>query len=101
MDGTINDPVWERATPVQSFLRSEAYEGQQPTERTEVRVLYTNHAVYCGITCFDSNPRNTVATELRRDVSQHLEDYCEIFIDSAHDRRNAYVFQNHVSRHRI
>jgi hypothetical protein len=34
-----------------------------------------------------------VATELRRDVSQHLDDYFEIVIDSAHDRRNAYVFQ--------
>ncbi len=31
--------------------------------------------------------------KLRRDVSQHLDDYFEIVIDSAHDRRNAYVFQ--------
>jgi hypothetical protein len=34
-----------------------------------------------------------VATELRRDTSQHLDDYFEIVIDSSHDRRNAYVFQ--------
>jgi hypothetical protein len=34
-----------------------------------------------------------VATELRRDATQHLDDYFEIVIDSAHDRRNAYVFQ--------
>jgi hypothetical protein len=34
-----------------------------------------------------------VATELRRDVSQELDDYFEIIIDSSHDRRNAYVFQ--------
>jgi hypothetical protein len=30
---------------------------------------------------------------LRRDVSQELDDYFEIIIDSSHDRRNAYVFQ--------
>jgi len=30
---------------------------------------------------------------LRRDVSQELDDYFEIIIDSAHDWRNAYVFQ--------
>jgi len=64
-----------------------------PTERTEVRVIYTKHSVYFGIICYDSNPKGIVATELRRDVSQHLEDYFEIVIDSAHDRRNAYVFQ--------
>jgi len=49
--------------------------------------------VYFGITCFDSDPKAIVATELRRDVSQELDDYFEILIDSAHDRRNAYVFQ--------
>ena len=34
-----------------------------------------------------------MATELRRDVPQELDDYFEIIVDSAHDRRNAYVFQ--------
>ena len=55
--------------------------------------MYTRHEVYFGITCFDSDPKGIVATELRRDVSQELDDYFEIIIDSAHDRRNAYVFQ--------
>ena len=56
-------------------------------------MLYTKHAVYFGITCFDSDPKKIVATELRRDATQHLDDYFEIVIDSSHDRRNAYVFQ--------
>jgi hypothetical protein len=93
LDGTPDDPLWQEAKPITNFLQREPYEGQQPTERTEVRVLYTKHAVYFGIVCYDSNPQGIVATELRRDVSQHLEDYFEIVIDSAHDRRNAYVFQ--------
>jgi hypothetical protein len=49
--------------------------------------------VYFGIACHHSNPRGIVDTELRRDVTQHLDDHFEIVIDSAHDRRNAYVFQ--------
>jgi hypothetical protein len=93
LDGTLNDPLWEQATPITNFLQREPYEGQPPTERTEVRVLYTKHAVYFGITCFDSDPKKIVATELRRDATQHLDDYFEIVIDSSHDRRNAYVFQ--------
>jgi Carbohydrate family 9 binding domain-like len=93
MDGTLNDSLWNQATPITNFLQREPYEGQPPTERTEVRVLYTKHAVYFGITCFDSDPKKIVATELRRDASQHLDDYFEIVIDSSHDRRNAYVFQ--------
>jgi Carbohydrate family 9 binding domain-like len=93
LDGTLNDPLWQQATPISNFLQREPFEGQPPTERTEVRVLYTKHEVYFGITCFDSQPQKIIATELRRDVSQELDDYFEIVIDSAHDRRNAYVFQ--------
>ena len=93
LDGTLNDPLWQQATPISGFSQREPFEGQQPTERTEVRVLYTRSAAFFGVTCFDSNPAGIVATELRRDVSQELDDYFEIIIDSAHDRRNAYVFQ--------
>src|SRR6266478_8636432 len=93
MDGTLDDPLWQQATPIADFLQREPYEGQAPTEQTEVRILYTKHEVFFGITCRDSDSNGIVATELRRDVSQGLDDYFEIIIDSAHDRRNAYVFQ--------
>jgi Domain of unknown function (DUF5916) len=93
LDGTLADPLWMGATPISNFRQREPYEGQSPTEKTEVRILYTKHEVYFGITCLDSDPKGIVATELRRDVSQELDDYFEIIIDSSHDRRNAYVFQ--------
>jgi len=93
LDGTLDDPLWLQATPISNFLQREPYEGQAPTETTEVRILYDKHQVYFGVTCFDSDPKGIVATELRRDVSQELDDYFEIIIDSSHDRRNAYVFQ--------
>jgi len=93
MDGTLDDPLWQQATPISNFLQREPFEGQSPTEKTEVRILYSKREVYFGVTCFDSDPGKIVATELRRDVPQELDDYFEIIIDSAHDRRNAYVFQ--------
>jgi hypothetical protein len=93
LDGTIDDPLWREATPISEFLQREPFEGQSPTEKTEVRVLYTKSEVFFGVTCFDSGASGIVATELRRDVSQELDDYFEIIIDSAHDHRNAYVFQ--------
>jgi len=93
LDGTIDDPLWREATPISEFLQREPFEGQSPTEKNEVRVLYTKSEVFFGVTCFDSAASGIVATELRRDVSQELDDYFEIIIDSAHDHRNAYVFQ--------
>jgi hypothetical protein len=93
LDGTLADPVWLQATPITDFRQHEPYEGQPATERTEVRILYSRNAVYFGVRCFDSRVNGSVATQLRRDVSQELDDFFEIVIDSRHDRRNAYVFQ--------
>jgi len=93
MDGTLNDPLWQLAKTISDFRQQEPHEGQSATERTEVRILYSRHAVYFGIHCFDSDPSRIIASELRRDVSQDLDDHLEILIDSNHDRRGAYVFQ--------
>jgi len=84
LDGTVDDPLWSEARPITDFLQREPYENQLPTERTEVRILYTRNEVYFSVRCYDSHPENIVATELRRDVSQELDDYFEIVIDSSH-----------------
>src|SRR6266852_6471975 len=93
LDGTLDDPVWQQAVPITDFRQREPYEGQPATERTEVRVIYTRNEVYFGIACHDSVANASAATQLRRDVTQELDDYFEIVIDSRFDRRNAYVFQ--------
>jgi hypothetical protein len=93
LDGTINDPLWQLGKPITDFRQREPHEGEPATEKTEVRILYTRHAVYFGIHCYDSVPSRIVATELRRDVSQDLDDHFEILINSNHDRRGGYVFE--------
>src|SRR6266849_10020515 len=92
LDGSLADPLWQSAKPVTEFRQREPNEGESPTEKTEVRILYKRHAVYFGIHCYDSEPSRIVATELRRDSNQDLDDHFEILIDQAHDRRDAYVF---------
>jgi hypothetical protein len=93
MNGTLDDPIWQQASVISDFRQREPYEGQPATERTEVRVLYTRNEVYFGVACHDSVANGPAATQLRRDVTQELDDYFEIVIDSRFDRRNAYVFQ--------
>src|SRR5213594_2888488 len=92
LDGTLDDPLWQNGIPITDFRQREPYEGQPPTEKTEVRILYTRHSFYFGIHCYDSQPSRIIATELRRDASQELDDHFEILIDARHDRRDAYVF---------
>jgi len=93
LDGTLNDSLWQLAKPITDFRQREPHEGQPATEKTEVRILYTRKAVYFGIHCYDSEPSRIIATELRRDVSQDLDDHFEILVDSNHNRRGGYVFE--------
>ena len=77
MDGTLDDPAWQKATPIADFRQKEPYEGRPATESTEVRILYTRSEIYFAIACRSSVPRNVVATQLRRDVTQELDDYLD------------------------
>jgi len=51
LDGTLSDRLWELAKPITDFRQREPREGEPATEKTEVRILYTRHAVYFGIHC--------------------------------------------------
>lgn len=93
LDGTLDDPPWQSAKSFTDFRQREPKEGDPPTEKTEVKILYTRNAVYFGIHCYDSEPARIIATELRRDVSQDLDDHFEVLIDSNRNRRGAYVFE--------
>ena len=48
LDGTLNDPLWQQATPIADFRQREPYEGQPATENTEVRILYTRKCGHCA-----------------------------------------------------
>lgn len=98
LDGALDDPIWKDAKPISDFLQQEPYEGQRPTERTAVRILYTRTEIYFGVECDDTNPKAIVTSELRRDIPPDdsppiFDDYFEILIDPTNDHRNGYVFQ--------
>ncbi|MBV8205467.1 MAG: carbohydrate binding family 9 domain-containing protein [Acidobacteria bacterium] len=93
IDGTLDDPAWAAAPAIGDFRQKEPLEIEPATERTEVRVLYDGTHIYFGIHCFDRDPKAIVATQLRRDLSQDLDDNFAIMIDPALSRRNGYIFQ--------
>src|SRR5882762_3163060 len=93
LDGTLDDPIWRIAPPIDDFRQREPLETAPATEKTEVRVLYDAHHVYFGIHCYDTVPAEIVATQLRRDLSMDLDDNFAIMIDPALSHRNGYIFQ--------
>ena len=93
IDGTLADPLWNTAPAVGDFRQKEPLETQPATEKTEVHILYDSRHIYFGIHCYDVSPKSIVATQLRQDVTQDLDDNFAIVIDPTLSRRNGYIFQ--------
>ena len=93
IDGTLDDPIWGTAPTTGDFRQREPLETQAATEKTEVHILYDSRHVYFGIHCYDDAPQRIVATQLRQDLSQDLDDNFAIVIDPTLSHRNGYIFQ--------
>ncbi len=92
VDGVLGDSAWLTAPVITGFTQHEPYEGQPSTERTEVRVLYDQDAVYVGAWLFDSDATGIVRGESRRDVDLSNADAFFMVLDTYLDRQNAFVF---------
>ena len=85
LDGRLDDAAWSTATPVTQFTQVDPDEGQPATERTEMRFLFDDGALYVGARMFDSQGRAGVRTSLVRRDAQFNSDFIEIVIDGFHD----------------
>lgn len=92
IDGKLDDEAWQKAPPQTAFTQNFPDEGQPPTERTEMRVLYDDAAVYIAVRCFDAQPDKIVARLTRRDRDIEA-DKVTVDISSKNDFRTAYHFE--------
>ena len=119
VDGHLDEAVWSRAEPVDDFVQKEPIEGAPPTERTEVRFLYDDDALYVGARMYSSQGRSGIQAPLsRRDApysptrgsggqgggggfvqgssssqdGAELSEYILVSLDTYLDRRTAYTF---------
>lgn len=93
IDGVIDEAVWRRAVVLTAFIQAEPDEGQPVTERTEVRVLYDDTAIYIAAINYDREPDRIIANVLRRDESHDNNDSFTVTLDTYHDHRNGFLFE--------
>ncbi len=90
IDGKIGDEAWAKVPWEGGFIQSQPYEGREPTERTEFKVLYDNKAVYIAVRAYDSEPQTIERRLARRDNCQG--DTVTVAVDSLFDHLTAFVF---------
>ena len=93
VDGNVlDDPVWRAAPPISGFSQSAPDEGEPATQRTEVRVVFTDDTIYFGVVCYDSDPSGIIVSDSRRDSSMNDADSFQLILDTFSDRQNGFVF---------
>lgn len=95
LDGRLDDAAWTNAAPLGALMQRDLQEGQEPTEDTEVRVLYTADALYFGIVCHDRDAAHggIIATQLTRDADLDPDDRVLVLLDPFADHRNGFFFE--------
>ncbi|HEV8214915.1 MAG TPA: DUF5916 domain-containing protein [Gemmatimonadaceae bacterium] len=93
VDGRLDEAAWRTAPPVTDFTQSDPDEGKPASQRTEVRFLYDDAALYIGAKMYDSQGPTGVATRLVRRDASFDSDILDIEIDSYHDHLSRAIFQ--------
>ena len=92
LDGRLDEAAWAAATPVTTFTQQKPNEGAPPTEKTEVRFLYDDDALYIGARMYDSHGAAGVTSRLSRRDGKMQSDILRIDFDPYHDRLHSVEF---------
>ncbi|MBI4538918.1 MAG: hypothetical protein HY704_05330 [Gemmatimonadetes bacterium] len=91
VDGALDEPGWQAAQAVTELTQRDPNEGAPPSERTVVRILYDQDAIYVGARMQDSAPDSIVARLGRRDARTNSDRFT-FYVDPYLDRRSGFYF---------
>jgi len=93
LDGDVlADPVWNQVTPTGDFWQTTPDQGVPASERTEVRIAYTDTTLYLGVVLYDSSPVTVVAADSRRDSPLNATDSFQFILDTFRNGQSGFVF---------
>ena len=93
LDGNVlDDPAWSNISAATGFRQTAPDEGQPASERTEVRIVFTDDTIYFGVICYDRDPNAIIVTDSRRDSSITDSDSFQLILDTFLDQQSGFVF---------
>jgi hypothetical protein len=95
IDGRLDDAVWNAAEPSQAFTQFYPQNGKAPSERTTMRVLYDDAALYIGFDC--EQIHTPIFTRLTRRDRDSESEWISVEIDPRHNGKSTLVFGVNVS----
>jgi hypothetical protein len=90
IDGRLDDAVWQKAPASEAFTQKFPHEGASPSDRTTVRVLNDDQAIYIGIDCEQGHA--PVVQHLPRRDRLVESDRVEVDLGTRRDHKSAFQF---------
>jgi len=90
-DGNVDDACWQNIIPLQMVMHTPTF-GNQPTEKSEVRLCYDNTYLYVGARLYDSNSSKMLISSKKRDESEVASEELMLIFDSFNDKENGLGF---------
>jgi hypothetical protein len=97
LDGDLDEDLWRRTPAISRFYEISPRDGVSAKYRSEVRIVYDQHALYLGIRAFDPEPGRIDAPLARRDQIPNANDFFSIYIDPIGTRKFAQLFRVNAS----
>ena len=91
MDGVLDDDVWLNVPIATDFIQGSPYPGKKASQKTEVKVIYDNTAIYIGAKLFDVS-KDSIMRQLSQRDNEGNTDYFALFIDTYDDDQSGYGF---------
>jgi len=92
IDGVMDEAIWQQATLITDLHQMNPFEYAEPSQRTEIRIYYTEDAVFVGARLYDEQPEEIIAQVLKQNASLSSDDWFVVQFDTYLDRRSGYRF---------
>ena len=91
IDGSLDDPAWQRAARFKEFKALHPTAGKAPSERTEVYITYDRDNIYVGVRAFDDEP-GKIRSEANQRDNPGSDDWVAFCLDTRNGEVSALFF---------
>lgn len=92
IDGDLSDGVWMNSPVATDFIQNYPAVGQPASQKTAIKVIYDNSAIYVGAYLYDDPLLIRKQLTARDEVQQKDVDYFSVFFDTYDDNQNGFQF---------
>ncbi len=92
IDGVLDESLWSGAVLVDDLHQIKPVEHIKPSQHTEIRLFYTEDALFIGARMLDNQADKINAQVLKQGGAIFSDDYFGFSVDPYLDKRNGYSF---------